>query len=126
MQSGYTTTCGTEGNLLGILYGREKLEDGQLYYSADSHYSVPKAGKLYRIPLVPVKSQLTGEMDYAHLRTQLAANRDKPAIISINVGTTVKGAVDSLHEVLDALRETGFTACVLSVLGFSTAFRNIQ
>ncbi len=81
-----------------------------MYYSADSHYSVPKAGKLYRIPLVPVRSQLSGEMDYAHLREQLAANRDKPAIVNINAGTTVKGAVDSLHEVLEALRETGFTA----------------
>jgi histidine decarboxylase len=49
---GYTTTCGTEGNLLGILYGREKLPDGVLYCSRDSHYSVPKAGKLYRIPVV--------------------------------------------------------------------------
>lgn len=51
-REGYTTTCGTEGNLLGILYGREKLPDALLYYSKDSHYSVPKAGKLYRIPLV--------------------------------------------------------------------------
>ena len=49
---GYTTTCGTEGNLLGILYGREKLPEATLYCSRDSHYSVPKAGKLYRIPTV--------------------------------------------------------------------------
>ena len=32
--------------------GREKLPAGKLYYSRDSHYSVPKAGYLYRIPLV--------------------------------------------------------------------------
>jgi len=48
----YTTTCGTEGNLLGVLYGREKLPDGILYCSRDSHYSVPKSAHLYRIPLV--------------------------------------------------------------------------
>jgi hypothetical protein len=29
------------------------------------------------------------------------ANKDKPAIVSLNIGTTVKGAVDSLAEVRD-------------------------
>lgn len=106
---GYTTTCGTEGNLLGILYGREKLPDGVLYCSRDSHYSVPKAGKLYRIPVALVKSQLSGEMDYDDFREQLRKNKDKPAIVSLNAGTTVKGAVDSLHEIKVALEEEGFT-----------------
>lgn len=44
---GYTTTCGTEGNQLGILYGREKLPEGILYCSKDTHYSVPKAAHMY-------------------------------------------------------------------------------
>ena len=30
---GYITTCGTEGNLHGILTGRENLPDGILYAS---------------------------------------------------------------------------------------------
>ena len=41
----YTTTCGTEGNLLSILYGRECFPDGVLYCSKDTHYSVPKASE---------------------------------------------------------------------------------
>ena len=36
---GYITTCGTEGNLHGILTGRENLPDGILYASQESHYS---------------------------------------------------------------------------------------
>ncbi len=31
---GYVTNCGTEGNLHGILVGRENLPDGQLRASA--------------------------------------------------------------------------------------------
>ena len=38
-----------------------------MFYSADSHYSVPKAGRLYRIPTVEVASLKSGEMDYADL-----------------------------------------------------------
>ena len=39
---GYITNCGTEGNLHGILVGRENLPDGVLYASRESHYSVFK------------------------------------------------------------------------------------
>lgn len=39
---GYITNCGTEGNLHGILVGRENLSDGILYASRESHYSVFK------------------------------------------------------------------------------------
>ena len=51
---GYVTTCGTEGNLHGIYVGRENLPDGILYASQDSHYSVFKAGRMYRMDTVKV------------------------------------------------------------------------
>ena len=46
---GYITNCGTEGNLHGILVGRENLPDGILYASCESHYSVFKAARMYRM-----------------------------------------------------------------------------
>ena len=46
---GYITNCGTEGNLHGILVGRETLPDGILYASSESHYSVFKAARMYRM-----------------------------------------------------------------------------
>jgi len=46
---GYITNCGTEGNLHGILTGRENLPDGILYASSESHYSVFKAARMYRM-----------------------------------------------------------------------------
>ena len=46
---GYITNCGTEGNLHGILVGRENLPDGVLYASSETHYSVFKAARMYRM-----------------------------------------------------------------------------
>ncbi|RYQ91875.1 hypothetical protein Ahy_B09g097918 [Arachis hypogaea] len=52
---GYMTNCGTEGNLHGILAGREVLPDGILYASQESHYSVFKAAHIYKMDCTTVK-----------------------------------------------------------------------
>jgi hypothetical protein len=51
---GYITNCGTEGNLHGILVGRENYPDGILYASRETHYSVFKAARMYRMDAVKV------------------------------------------------------------------------
>jgi hypothetical protein len=237
---GYITNCGTEGNLHGILVGRENHPDGILYASRATHYSVFKAARMYRMDaekvrglgreesaaavhaqslgrngmrhgtvmpvvgaymsccacakgslqcrgecdavalwvalhgciqpwfagafslsaaglydlgihcsaslrmflvcqaaaaepaletlscrpasidsLLPffimcywecqVSTLESGEIDYDDLKARLAANNSRPAIINVNIGTTVKGAVDDLDRVLDILTETGYT-----------------
>lgn len=106
---GYITNCGTEGNLHGILVGREVFPDGILYASRDSHYSVFKAARMYRMECVKVGTLVTGEIDCADFKSQLLANKEKPAIINVNIGTTVKGAVDDLDLVIETLKECGFS-----------------
>lgn len=81
---------------------------GVLYASKETHYSVFKAGKMYRMPTEAVDTLATGEIDYEHFRACLQANKDKPAIVNVNIGTTVKGAVDDLDRVLEILNEEGF------------------
>ncbi|CAN6438983.1 unnamed protein product [Victoria cruziana] len=105
---GYITNCGTEGNLHGILVGREVLPDGILYASRESHYSVFKAARMYRMGCIKVNTQTSGEIDCADFRAKLLQNKDKPAIVNVNIGTTVKGAVDDLDLVIKTLEETGF------------------
>lgn len=105
---GYVTNCGTEGNLHGILVGRETLPDGILYSSVESHYSVFKAARMYRMDAVKINTLHSGEMDYDHFRELLLRNQDKPAIVNVNIGTTVRGAVDDLDKVIDILQECGF------------------
>ncbi len=106
---GYITSCGTEGNLYGILLGRELYPNGILYGSQDCHYSVAKAAKMFRIPFVEVQSQNHGEIEYSSLHQALINNRNSPAIINVNVGTTVTGAVDELSKVIQILEELKIT-----------------
>jgi histidine decarboxylase len=56
------------------------------------------------IPTLPM-----GEIDYDILAAELAKNKDRHAIINVNIGTTVKGAVDNLDRILRILKATGFT-----------------
>ncbi|GAB2270598.1 hypothetical protein Dimus_005481 [Dionaea muscipula] len=106
---GYITNCGTEGNLHGILVGREIFPDGILYASKESHYSIFKAARMYRMDCIKVETLVSGEIDCADFKARLLANKDKPAIINVNIGTTVKGAVDHLDLVIQTLEESGFS-----------------
>jgi hypothetical protein len=65
---------------------REVLPDGILYASHESHYSVFKAARMYRMDRVKVATLITGEIDCADLRAKLEQNKDKPAIINVNIG----------------------------------------
>lgn len=100
---GYVTTCGTEGNLYGILVGREVYPTGTLYASAESHYSVFKAAKLYRMKSVVLPALVNGELDYDAFEAALE-HETQPVILNLNIGTTMKGAIDQLDTVLDILK----------------------
>lgn len=104
---GYVTTCGTEGNLHGILLARECHPDGILYSSKETHYSIFKAARYYRMDAKSIPTLPMGEIDYDILAQELAKNRDRPAIINVNIGTTVKGAVDNLDRILRILKNVG-------------------
>ncbi|MBW4430032.1 MAG: histidine decarboxylase [Nostoc desertorum CM1-VF14] len=100
---GYVTAGGTEGNLYGMFLAREIYPNGILYSSQDSHYSIPKAAKLFRIQHNVVNSQINGEINYEHFEQLISENRSYPAIINLNIGTTVKGAIDNLDKVIEIL-----------------------
>lgn len=46
----------------------------------------------------------SGEINYDDLKAALVKNAGKPAILNVNIGTTVKGAVDDLDRVLEVLK----------------------
>ena len=96
---GYVTSGGTEGNMYGLYMGREAHPDGVVYFSQDTHYSVVKILRLLKMRSIMIKSQDNGEMDYDDLRETVRINRDSPAIIMANIGTTMKGAIDDLGKV---------------------------
>ncbi|PHT36806.1 Serine decarboxylase 1 [Capsicum baccatum] len=106
---GYITNGGTEGNLHGLLVGRELLPGGMIYASADSHCSIFKAARMYRMEIETINTLVSGEIDYEDLRTKLLLNQNKPAIININIGTTFKGAIDDIDLVVQALEYCGYS-----------------
>jgi len=104
---GYVTTCGTEGNLHGMLLARECHPDGILYTSQETHYSIFKAAKYYRMDAKSIPTLPMGEIDYDALEAEISRNLDKPVIMNVNIGTTVKGAVDNLDRILRILHTLG-------------------
>ncbi|KAL5223856.1 hypothetical protein ABZP36_010495, partial [Zizania latifolia] len=105
---GYITTGGTEGNLYGLLAGRELFPSGIYYASYDSHYSVFKAAKMYRVKCIRIATTVSGEMNYADLKYRLLQNTNSPAIINANIGTTFKGAIDDIDQIISTLENCGF------------------
>jgi histidine decarboxylase len=105
---GYVTTCGAEGNMYGILLGRECLPKGILYTSAESHHSIFKAAVFYRMDIKTIPTQINGEMDYAAFDKVVSENKDRPAIINLNLGTTQYGSIDNVDKVVDILKKNGF------------------
>ena len=55
-----------------------------------------------------IPTLFNGQIDYDALATALRRNRGKPAILNVNIGTTVKGAVDDLDRILRTLSMTGY------------------
>ena len=100
---GYVTNSGTEGNLQAILVGRENFPDGILYASEESHYSVFKAAHFYRMEAKSIKTNWQGTINLKSLKK--AINLTKPVILNVNIGTTVKGAVDDLNGIINVLEE---------------------
>jgi histidine decarboxylase len=102
---GYITTGGTEGNMHGLLNGRENYPNGILYFSEDTHYSIEKLAKILRMDYKIVKSQKNGEVDYNKLSEEIKKNIQRPVILNLNIGTTFKGAIDSVEKVLSLLKK---------------------
>lgn len=102
---GYVTHGGTEGNMYGLYLARETCPNGVVYFSEDTHYSVPKIVRVLGMTHIIVRSQENGEMDYDDLRATLRINRDKPVIILANIGTTMRGGIDSVEKIQEVLHE---------------------
>jgi len=100
---GYVTNGGTEGNLYGLYLARELYPQGICYFSQETHYSVSKNLHLLNMPHIMIRSQKSGEIDYDDLAETIRINRDKPAIIFANSGTTMTEGKDDIHKITEIL-----------------------
>jgi histidine decarboxylase len=100
---GYVTNGGTEGNMYGMYLARELFPKGIVYYSEDTHYSVHKILRLIGARSIMIRSLPSGEIDYDDLVETLKLHRDVPPILFVNIGTTMKGALDNVEFILESL-----------------------
>ncbi|MBI4114593.1 MAG: histidine decarboxylase [Candidatus Niyogibacteria bacterium] len=97
---GYVTTGSTEGNMFGMFQARQHYPKGIIYCSQDTHYSVFKNAAILNMPVVLVNSRENGEIDYHDLGLKLKKSKSRPAIIIANIGTTMKGAIDDIPQII--------------------------
>ena len=103
---GYVTTGAGEGNMYGLHLARGLHPSGIVYYSEAAHYSLDKALDVLAMPSIRVRANHTGQMDFEDFEAQVDRNRDRPAIVVANIGTTMTEAVDDvrrIHQILDSL-----------------------
>ena len=123
---GYVTNGGSESNLYGLYLARELYPKGMVYYSESTHYSIRKNIHLLNIPSIVIRSQENGEIDYTDLENTLRINRDKPAIVLANYGTTMKEAKDDVTRIKNILKslaiQDSYIHCDAALAGSYGAF----
>jgi histidine decarboxylase len=94
---GYVTTGSTEGTLHALDEAWQAFHgDPIVYTSTAAHYSVAKATRLLKLPLVMIRTDESGRMDPDDLEIELSRRRDHPATIVATAGTTMTEAVDDV------------------------------
>ncbi len=103
---GSVGASGTEGNLWALYLAREAFPDAVLIHSSEAHYSVPKAARILRMETVSIGCTSDGAIDLEAL-AEAVALLDRPVIVALTCGTTVKGAHDDIGGVLACLDAAG-------------------
>lgn len=98
---GFITNSGTDSNMHGLYMGRTILEQRtgirpKIYFTAEAHYSIEILADLLGLERVLVGTHDDGRMDENALADRLAEHPDEPALVVATVGTTFKGAIDSV------------------------------
>lgn len=99
---------GTEGNLWAMYLGREAQPDAVLLYSAEAHYSIPKAARILRVEAREVLANPAGEIDLGDLAAKLAGLNGRPVILALTCGTTMSGAHDDIAGAIEVLEAAGY------------------
>lgn len=123
---GYVTNGGSEGNLYGLYLARESFPNGMVYYSESTHYSVKKNLHLLNMSNIVIRSQENGEMDYEDLERTLLSRRHQPAIFFLNIGTTMKEAIDDVVKIQAIIKKMAikdyYIHCDAALLGTIAPF----
>lgn len=127
---GYVSNGGSEGNLYGLYVARELYNNGIVYYSEATHYSVQKNIQLLNLRSIVIRCQPNGEMDYEDLQQMIRMHRDQPVIMLANIGTTMMEARDDLGKIRSVLKESAikdyYIHCDAALAGTYSALLGLE
>ncbi|VAH85972.1 unnamed protein product [Triticum turgidum subsp. durum] len=63
---------------------------------------------MYGVKCVKIDTLVSGEMNCTDFKSKLLKNSGRSAIVNVNIGTTVKGAIDDLDRIIRTLEKCGF------------------
>ncbi len=106
---GFLTNSGTDSNMHGIYIGRTLLRSKtgvmpKIYFTKDAHYSIQILTNLMNLDAIVVDTHADGSMNTKDLEQQLHANPNHPALVVATIGTTFKGAIDSIDDIQEKLK----------------------
>ncbi|WP_010521317.1 histidine decarboxylase [Aquimarina agarivorans] len=114
---GYITNGGSENNLCGLHIARKLYPNAIVYYADAAHYSVPKSIDILNMKSCVIATTFSGEMDYADLEDKLFANKDNPAVFSLNFGTTMTEAKDNVAQAKKIIEKCGVKETYIHIDG---------
>lgn len=105
---GFLSNSGTDSNMHGLYMGRTILQARTgvlptIYFTAEAHYSIEVLADLLGLERVYVGTHADGRMHEGELAERLAAAPERPALVVATIGTTFKGAVDSIDAIASVL-----------------------
>ncbi len=106
---GFVSNSGTDSNMHGMYMGRTILARRtgrvpKVYFTREAHYSIQILRDLMGLEWVEVGTEADGGMDAAALGRKLADHPDNPALVVATIGTTFKGAIDSVDGIRAQLK----------------------
>jgi histidine decarboxylase len=102
---GYVTGGASEGTEHALDEAWQSWSDVVVYTSAAAHYSVAKAARRLKLPLVQVRTLVDGQMDLEDLAGELRLRRHLPAMVVATAGTTMTEAVDDVAGIVKVCDE---------------------
>jgi histidine decarboxylase len=105
---GFISHSGTDSNMHGMYMGRTILKarsgiEPKCYFTKEAHYSIQILSDLLGMDRIFVNTLPDASMDIDDLKEQLARHNDHPALIVATIGTTFKGAIDNVDQILQVL-----------------------
>lgn len=105
---GSVGASGTEGNIWALYLAREAHPAAVVLHGEDAHYSIPKAARILRMEAVSIASEANGALSIDAFASAVAKQKGRPVIVTLNCGSTVKGAHDDIAQALGVLDASGF------------------